>query len=120
MIRDKYETLIRKLIEATEKGTVDWEKTSSNNEFLTRLGRNAVSISFYDPEDFVGFLTINNGSDKKKYYCLSLINSEGKTIDCEIKYQSESGYERLKDLYSEARRKFFKVDEALDDILKNL
>lgn len=120
MIKDKYETLTRKLIEATGKGTVEWEKTSANNEFQARLGNNAVSISFFDPGDFASILTIDNGSDKGIYYCLSLINSEGKMIDCEIKHQDEYGYERLKDLYSEARRKFFKVDETLDEILKNL
>lgn len=120
MIKDKYETLVKKLIEATEKGTVEWEKTSANNEFQTKLGNSAVSVSFYDPEDFTSIFSIDNESDKRKYYCLSLINSEGKMIDCEIKHQNEVGYERLKDLHSEARRKFFKVDETLDEILKTL
>ncbi len=121
MIKDKYEAIISKLLNATEKGSVAWEKTSSNDEFQVKLGSNAVSISHYDPSDWISNLVIgNNGATKRESCSLSIINSEGLIIDNETIEKGDHGYDRLKSLYDEARRKYFKVDEALDDILETL
>ena len=121
MIKDKYDIIITKLMDATGKGTVVWEKTSSNDEFQVKLGANAVTISYYDPSDWVANLVIGSNELSKKESCsLSIINSEGVIIDNETIEKGERGYERLKTLYDEARRKYFKVDETLDDILNTL
>ena len=121
MIKDKYEAIITKLLNATEKGSVAWEKTSSNDEFQVKLGSNAVSINHYDPSDWISNLVIgNNGATKRESCSLSIINSEGLVIDNETIEKGDYGYDRLKSLYDEARRKYFKVDEALDDILETL
>lgn len=48
------------------------------------------------------------------------MNSNGEMIECDTKEKGEPGFERLKTLFEEARRKYYKVDETIDDILKAL
>ncbi len=116
MIKEKYDALISKLINATEKGGVVWEKTSSSNEFQAKLGDNAVSISHYDPDSFEAFI-ISSPRKSIPSYSLNIINSDGNIIDGDTKEKDEDGYDRLKTLFEEARRKYFRVDETIDDIL---
>lgn len=119
MIKDKYDELISKLTEATGKGTVAWEKTSSSNEFQVKLGDNAVTISFYDPASF-SFIVGGAGNRNVPEYSFGIVNSNGEMIECDTKEKGEPGFERLKTLFEEARRKYYKVDETIDDILKAL
>lgn len=48
MEREKYSELILKLTLATMSGTVAWEKTSSENGFQVKIGKNCVMISCCD------------------------------------------------------------------------
>lgn len=119
MIKEKYETLISKLIVATANGNLTWEKTSSRNEFQVKLGNNGVSISYYDPEKY-GYLSGIPVNNQKPSVSLEVINSDGKEIDGETIEKGQKDYERLLDLYKEARRQCLHVDETLDEILKSL
>lgn len=121
MIKEKYETLIKKLIEATDNGDVEWEHTSAKDEYQAKIGENAVSIGFYDPDDLANSLIVYpNGVRPQLHYYLSIMNSKGIEVDSEEREANDPGFEKLKTLYHEARRKFLKVDETLDDILNNL
>lgn len=119
MIKEKYKTLISKLIEATRTGNLTWEKTSSTNEFQVKLGNNGVSISYYDPEKYgyIPGLTVNV---QKNSVSLVIINSEGNEIDGETYEKGDLGYDRLYGLYKEARRQCLHVDETLDEIINSL
>ena len=121
MIKEKYEALIKKLIDATDNGTIVWEKTSSKDEYQTKIGQNGVNVGFFDPEDLANsFLIMPNGSKPKLHYYLNIINSEGIEVDSEEREINDAGFEKLQTLYHEVRRKYLKVDETLDDILKNI
>lgn len=121
MIKEKYEVLIKKLVEATDNGDVEWEHTSAKDEYQAKIGENAVSIGFYDPDDLANTFIVNpNGTRPKLHYYLSIMNSKGIEVDSEEREPNDSGFEKLKTLYHEARRKYLKVDETLDDILNNL
>lgn len=121
MIKEKYETLIKKLIEVTDEGKVVWEKTSSKDEYQAKIGDNAVNIGFFDPEDITNsFIFSPNGSTPRLYYYLTVVNSDGVPVDSESREETDAGFDKLKTLFNEARRKYLKVDETLDDILKNL
>ncbi len=119
MIKEKYEALITKLIEATANGNLNWEKTSSLNEFQVKLGNNAVSISYYDPEKY-GLIPAFGLKEQKPMVSIVIQNSEGIEVDGETREKGEIGYEKMFGLYKDARRQCFHVDETLDEILKNL
>ena len=120
MIKKKLDELIDKLTSSTESGKVEWERTSSKNEYQTKIGENAVSVGYYDPNDLVNLVTINLNSVNKSYYYLSIYNSQGVAVDYEERFWGDSNYDKLKDLYQIAKRKYYKVDETLDDIIKEL
>lgn len=121
MIKEKYETLIKKLFEATGEGKVEWEKTSSRAEYQTKIGSSAVNIGFFDPDDLSNsYYYSPSGATPELFYYLTIFNSEGKAVDSESIKESDSDFEMIKDLYHEVRRKYYKVDETLDDILSNL
>jgi len=121
MIKEKYEALIKKLIDATDSGKIEWEKTSSKDEYQTKIGDNAVSIGFFDPEDLANTsIFVTSGVKPKMHYYLNVMNSEGVQVDSEQRELNDVGYTDLKILYHEARRKYLKVDETLDAILNNL
>lgn len=119
MIEDKYEALISKLVEATINGQLAWEKTSASNEFQVKLGNNAVSISYYDPNIY-GYIPAPSVNIQKPTVSIIIINSDGKEVDGETREKGDAGYDKLYNLYKDARRKCLNVDETLDEILKNL
>lgn len=93
--------------------------TLSQNEFQVKLGNNGVSISYYDPEKH-GYISGFPVTNQKPSVSLDVINSDGKEIDGETIEKGQKDYERLLDLYKEARRQCLRVDETLDEILKSL
>lgn len=119
MIKEKYEALITKLVEATTKGDLNWEKTSSLNEFQVKLGNNGVSVSYYDPQKY-GLLSGLDFRVQKPMVSIVIQNSEGIEVDGETWEKGEAGYEKMLGLYKEAKRQSLHVDETLDEILKNL
>lgn len=119
MIKEKYEALITKLIEATIKGDLNWEKTSSQNEFQVKLGNNGVSVSYYDPPKY-GLFSGLNSREQKPMVSIVIQNSEGIEVDGETREKGEAGYEKMYGLYKDAKRQCLHVDETLDEILKNL
>lgn len=119
MIKEKYETLISKLIEATAHGNLTWEKTSAQNEFQVKLRNNGVSISYYNPQEY-GYISGLPGNNQKPSVSLVVINSEGVEIDGETIEKGQKYYESLLDLYKEAKRQCLHVDETLDEIINSL
>lgn len=119
MIKEKYEALVSKLIEATANSNLEWKNTSADNEFQVKLGNNAVSISYYDPEKY-GFISVNNVNINKPSVSIVIINSDGKEVDGETREKGDIGYDKMLGLYKDARRQCLHVDETLDEILKNL
>lgn len=120
MIKKKLDELIDKLISSTESGKVEWERTSSKNEYQIKIGENAVSVGYYDPNDLANLVTINLNSVNKSYYYVSIYNSQGIAVDYEERFWGDSNFDKLKDLYQIAQRNYYKVDETLDAILKKL
>lgn len=121
MIKEKYDALVDKLIKATESGKVVWEKTSSKTEYQTKIGDNAVSVGFFDPNDLANIVIVaQNFSNYKIHYYLNIYNTKGVQVDNEERGVNDEGYSELENLYHAARRKYLRVDETLDEILNNL
>jgi hypothetical protein len=100
MATDKEIKLVEQLLDKTKKRVLSWEPTAEEDEFVSTLGGN---ISFTVREGGVrSFLIMRDDRDR---VLLTVSTYEVNDVS---------------QLYAEARRQALKVDESLDDILKQL
>lgn len=116
MIQEKFDELVGILTSSTESGKVDWEQSSSKDEYQTKIGDNAISVGLFDPNSLASMIFSSDRSNKLYYY-INVYNSKGLQVDSEERAVNEIGFAKLKNLYQIAKRKYFKADETLDDIL---
>lgn len=108
MIPENYKLLIEKLKQKTLKKEANWSKTSADDEYKLDLGKGAI--------------TIDNWRDNGKTYIdLSIINDRGDIID-RIYFPSgeTEDYNLVLELHSLAKRAYYKIDETLKNIFKEL
>lgn len=114
MINNKYTTLISKLLDSTKENRTHWEKTGRQNEFCTELSQYMITLTM------VTSGTFSIGKERNSSYILTLLNEEGENIDiCEI-VPNDPDIVILSDLFAEARRSFYKIDEVLDSLISEL
>ena len=102
MISNKYSTLISKLLISTKENRTHWQKTGRQNEYSTELSQFMITLSMVSSGTF------------------SVINDEGENIDvCEI-LTSDSSIDITSELFVEARRSYYQVDEVLDSLIDSL
>ena len=108
MIPENYKILIEKLKLKTDKKEAVWSKTSRDNEFKLDLGKGAITVDSYS-EDYNRFID------------MTILNDRGDTID-RIFFTSneEEEYHFLSDLHTLARRAYYKIDETIKEIFKEL
>lgn len=118
MIMEKYNEIILKLTLKTMKGVVAWEKTGKKDGFQVKIGNNLVTISCCDS---LKIASLVGGKDEDiQMGKLSIVNSKGEPIANYERKKGELGFEQMKQLFVTIRRKINRVDEILDEILKEL
>jgi hypothetical protein len=108
---NKFIYFIQQLIKKTENKQAIWNKTSSSEQFKLILDKGTIIIDKnYDRDD---------GSE---YFQLSLINEDGYTIENIAGYPVVNDYyfDSLHNLYFTVNGIFYKVDETIDEFLKEL
>jgi len=106
MVQEKLIALIESLAEKSEAGTLDWEAAASRNSYQTNFSRYTVAVSEF-----------NYGES----YELTITNEEGELMETAHDSDFPAGtHQRLKTVFSGARRKVMGVDSALDEILSSL
>lgn len=121
MIQEKYEELVKKLADSTQSGKIEWEQSSSKDEYQTKIGENAISVGYFDSNDLANILlNSNKANSRKNYYYINIYNSKGTQVDSEDRELNEQGYDILKDLFHIAQGNYYKADETLNDILETL
>lgn len=114
MISNKYSTLISKLLSSTKENRTHWQKTGRQNEYSTELSQFMITLSM------VSSGTFSIGKERNSSYVLSVINDEGENIDiCEI-LSSDPSIVMTSELFAEARRSYYQVDEVLDSLIDSL
>ena len=114
MANEKYAQLIKKLVQATSAGTIQWEPTATEEVYQAAFPSYGVRI-WRDRQ--------NEGED----IVLSIINSDGYSID-EVRDSSFAGrelgpqqpYRVMLDLFQAARRRALGAEQAIDSILKDI
>ncbi|ARS36767.1 hypothetical protein [Pontibacter actiniarum] len=108
---DKFKDLVERLLKKTEAKTAIWAKSSLANEFKLVLSKGAITTdSWHDS---------NTGEDLVD---LRILNENGDIVEDITFNKSEypNGYGMLQQLHSAARRSYYKVDETIDSIFKEL
>lgn len=97
---DKEVILVEQLLDKTRKRALTWEPTAREDEFISTLGGN---VSF----------TVRIGKTRE---VLILRDDHDRTL---LSVTSDDVSE-VSQLYAEVRRQALRVDESLDDVLKQL
>lgn len=114
MINNKYTTLISKLLESTRENRTHWQKTSRQNEYSTESLQYMIAITMVSSGTFA------IGKERNSSYILTLVNEDGENIDvCEIT-PAEPEIVIISELFAEARRSYYKIDEVLDSLIGSL
>src|ERR1700674_2078237 len=100
MATDKEIKLVAQLLDKTKKGSIAWEPTAKDDEFVSTLGGN---FSF----------TLGSGGEVD---LLTMRDELGRVL---VTIDSDSTIQ-VTELYAEARRQALKVDESLDSVLDQL
>lgn len=114
MSANKYARMLQLLVEQTNSGKLDWKETGDESRFLVSFPSYSILISEEEGED-----------DTMDYF-ISIVNSEGKTVDrfSDVTLSSQNlvanSFNIMRDLFNEARRRALGVDKALDDIIAHL
>ena len=114
MKNNKYDTLINRLVDSTIKNQICWDKTIRQEEFKAEVSNYSINITRLSQGTFS---IAKNNTDK---YALSLFNEEGDMIDVIEIFTTDEDYQLAVNLYSEARRSFFKVEDVLDELIECL
>lgn len=115
----KYLQLLDRLIKKTEAGELKWEETAASNAFQVSFPNYTVILS-----------EVESGDDAIDYV-VELVNSDGRIIDrfSDVTLQqtdpNTSGerllhFNRMKGLFEASRRQALGVDQALDELLREL
>jgi hypothetical protein len=117
MASNKNATLLKRILERTREGTIEWEATRLDETFQASFPNYSIRISrtHYEPE-YPG--------DESIDYKLHIYNKEGKLI--EEMYPADIGgdvgnpFRMLEETFRLARRTAFGVEEALDELISAL
>ena len=106
MVQEKLIALIETLAEKSETGALEWEAAASPNSYQTNFPHYTVAICEFK---------------FGKLYELRITNDQGELMETALDSDFPAGtHQRLKTVFSGARRKVMGVDSALDEILSSL
>jgi hypothetical protein len=107
MLERDYDELLVQLHDRTIAGDVNWAPTPRGNEFLVVFQGFSLSLR-------------EDASNERIDYGLTLRNETGKAIDEFWIGNEHELYLRVRELYTAARRRALRIDEALKVILAEL
>lgn len=107
MIPSNIESLIKALIEKTNDKKAIWGKTARENEFKLIFDKGAVTTDSWNTE----------GQDAVDF---GIYNSFGDRIDSFYALKPSYEYDLLIQIHDAAKREFFKVDETITSLIKEV
>lgn len=103
MYIEKDQQLVTRLLEATRAGTMDWAPSGQTNAFVSAMsGKYIVTVKSSSNSNVPDYVTIDT--------------QDGTTVH----RLSGGDYNEIFEIYQLARRRALRIDEAIDDILKEL
>lgn len=109
-VANKFWTLMRELLQATEQGKIAWEETADESQFRALLKPGTVRIGRHVFEDEYG--------ESQTTFNITLLSREGRVV--EEFWTPETSQEEMASLYELARRKARKGEQLLNEFLLDL
>ncbi len=107
MTNSKLIDLIRRLLNKSNEGEIDWEATANAKRFLTTLSNYSVLIS-------------EEGEDYVLYIVDQFDEIIEQVADPDLREVDGDSFKLMKELHQVARRNARGADKAIDDILEML
>jgi hypothetical protein len=95
--------LLEKLLQSTQSGRIDWEKTAVDDQYSASFGGKWTVL-------------IDRSTKDRDFYWLTLRNANGDEL-LEVNSMQDI---RVPEIFFAAKRRALKVDEALADVIKDL
>ena len=114
---DKHGHLVESLLDQSHAGALEWKPTARDSAFQVSFRANSLQISENQHPEFV---------EEGVYYMISLINSEGLTVDTFTAADlrdlpdGKNYWSMMREIYQLARRTALGADKVLKDILGEL
>jgi hypothetical protein len=112
MAADKYQQLVERLAFKTDQGEVDWREAAGPDTFQVSFANYSITLS------------LSQNREGATLYVISILNSEGRTVDSfsdqDLEGRGAEYFRIMGELYHKARRQALGVDKALDEILGQL
>ncbi|MDQ7987311.1 hypothetical protein QYS36_20410 [Pseudomonas sp. G34] len=111
---DRIKDLIAKLTMKTADSSLDWAKTSRDNEFICKIGNTSVTVDrYYYADEW-------DGSDGT-IIDICILNKQGEQIDRHYSVENNSNeYSILSALHSAAHRRYHKIDDIINGLISDL
>jgi hypothetical protein len=107
---EKLITFTHRIFEKTKNGELRWEATANSNVFAVAFPKYSVSLERVPETD-----------DTRGFIVLRISNDRGQTVEEFSSWQaSRSGFEDMAELFDRARRIAMGLNEALDELLRDL
>ncbi|MDQ3685968.1 MAG: hypothetical protein M3430_10270 [Acidobacteriota bacterium] len=103
MLYFKYSELLERLFERTKNGVADWQATPREDEYIIYLQGYSISLQ-----------------SSFSSYVIAIRNDKGKVIDEFTVWGHDLHWEKVNEIYTTARRKALKIDEVVEEVLKQL
>jgi hypothetical protein len=110
MIEKKYADLINKIIQKTEQGKLQWDKTNRGTEYFMNFSDGKITTDMWVDEDGnkrTDFIIFNNNGDS--IWSVSV-----------TKGGSPEEYQFIASLHQNIRKKYYKIEETIDSLIKDL
>ncbi|MBA5706809.1 hypothetical protein DT037_06925 [Pseudomonas fulva] len=111
MSTHKIAVILDKLIEKTAAGELGWQSTERRDVYQVSFPHYSIRMQRID-------------KDFEEDFVVQIINKDGNILesfnDTEVKIFYSNAFSRMKELHSAARRKAMGVEDALDELLKEL
>ena len=108
METNRLSDMVISLIGKTKKDGAVWRGGNRSGEFIISMSSGAMVVYFY------------HGNFNRGNIDFTIFNADGNEIESQVFIEGEAEYADLFELYSVIRRKYYKVDETIDGMLKEL
>src|ERR1043165_6493646 len=115
----KHEKLIDQLVTKTKQGSVNWESTDAQDQYVLSLKQGAILFDKFQASAFdLGSIAISG--EPKYSYRFTIVNNEGEEIDHITIRRSDNQYIAIAQIFYAIYRKVNRIDEKLDEIISEL
>jgi hypothetical protein len=115
----KHEQLIEQLVTKTKQGSINWESTDAQDQYVLRLKQGAILFDKFQASS-LDFGVIAMGSEPTYSYRFTIVNNEGEEIDHVTIRRSDNQYIDIAQIFYGIYRKVNRIDEQLDEIISEL